>query len=340
LCQDSGVQEARYRHVLVRERGRLVGFATLAAIDAQLELLAGPAVRRTATRVRSVWPGALRARVLLGGLPVSFGRSCLRVARDADPVRVLRGVAEAAESVAGELGASVVAFKEFSPAEDTHARELGSAGYFRAESLPACSLAVRWRSFDDYLASMRSGYRRQLRGTLAASAQAALAVRTVRDFDAECPRLFALYEQVMDRAEFQLERLNLAFFVGLNAAFGDDSQAILVERGGQLAATAIMLMAPREATFLIAGIDYAQRDSGAYLRLVTEVVAHAIAAGASALEMGQTSYDLKRRLGARPVSRSMYVRHRSASMHWLLRAGAPSLFPSHSIPERRVFRGT
>jgi len=106
-------------------------------------------------------------------------------------------------------------------------------------------------------------------------------------------------------------------------------------------AVAIVLFAGRLATFLVAGLDYrAPREWQVYPNLVVEVVAEAIRSGASRLELGQTSYPLKSRLGAVAEPRFLYLRHRNPLSHLLLRGAAEFLFPQYDYPTRRVFRGS
>lgn len=117
---------------------------------------------------------------------------------------------------------------------------------------------------------------------------------------------------------------------------------VTAEREGvDVLAYALMLHGKQRSTFFIAGIRYrAQGALAAYRTVVTETVADALKHGASALEMGQTSYGIKTRLGAQPTARYLYIRHRSPLLHRLLRTSRGMLFPTRVIPPRRVFRRT
>jgi predicted N-acyltransferase len=281
----------------------------------------------------------LRVPVVFCGLPVSFGRPCLWLRNGVDGSAALRQLSAGAEAFAAETDAAIICFKEFAPGEDQGLGALETLGYLRAASLPACGLDLRWRSLDEYVASMRASYRRQALQTLRARRETGLSARVVEDFDEWCPRLFALYEQVMDRAEYRLERLNLSFFRNLNARLPGEARALLLERQGALVAAAILLKGPRLFTFLLAGIDYArQRACQGYPNLVLEVVAEAIRSGAQRLELGQTSYALKGRLGGSTVPRSLYLRCCSRLGQAVLRSSRGLLFPERGEQPRRVFR--
>jgi hypothetical protein len=277
--------------------------------------------------------------MLLGGLPVSFGTSLLRVHPAADAAAVVAAIADAAETVARELGATMVVFKEFTVAQQAEAGRLVEHGWFEAASLPGCAMEIPWTSFDAYLGALRAGYRRQLRADLAARARGGLVVRRVEGLGGRGNEVFALYQQVMDRAPYQLERLPQAFFTQLEVRAGARCRSLLIEREGQLLGAAVLLRADRSLVFLLAGIDYARsRAHRVYPNLVAEVVAEAIRDGASRLELGQTSYLLKGRLGGTPSDRVLYLRHRRPVVHRALRLAAPALFP-HQVPlARRPFR--
>jgi predicted N-acyltransferase len=339
VCQRADVEQAAYRHVMVYRDEQLVGIASFSRMDVHVDLLTTGLARTAVRWVRRLRPSFLVVPVAFCGLPVSFGQSCLRLRPDADEAMVLSLLARELERFARDSGAELLCFKEYEEAQRATLSLLTSAGYVRAPSLPSCRLAIRWRSFDEYLGALRAGYRRQVRASLRVQAERGLTSRVVGDFGAECARIFGLYEQVMDRAQFQLERLNLAFFQELNTRLGEQSGAILLERDGTLVAAAVLLYAPHVITFLLAGIDdAANRQCAAYPNLVTAVVAEAIRRGATHLEMGQTSYDLKLRLGAKPTDRDIYLRHPGRLQHTLLRAGAPILFPVTRPAARRALR--
>lgn len=338
-CEDSGVEDAVYRHVVVYRGGEAAGVASLACMPVALDLLATGFARTAIGALRRVNGDFLRPRMLFCGLPVSAGRPCLHVRSPADAPHVVRAVAGVMERVADELGVRILCFKEFDPDEAARMEPLEGMGYFAAPSLPTFRMAVPWSSFDAYAASLRAGYRRQLRASLRVRQAEGLTVRAVDGSAAEWERFHALYEQVIERAAFRLERLNLRFFRNLGERLPGRVRLLLLERGDQLLAAAVMLLAPGRTTFFMTGIDYARnRACHAYPILVAEVVAEAIRAGAPVLELGQTSEALKGRLGALPEPRTLYLRWRSPLGHALLRRGAGALFPTVRVQPRRTFR--
>ncbi|MEE8526541.1 MAG: aminotransferase class I/II-fold pyridoxal phosphate-dependent enzyme, partial [Thermoanaerobaculia bacterium] len=339
LCQDSRIEDAKYRHVLLYQDGALAAIASLCRMTVNLDVLAPSALRGTAQRARRLFPEFLRLPVLFCGLPVSFGQSCLRFAPEADRAAALNTLAGTMAELGEELGSELLCFKEFGPSERADLDGLVRAGYLRLPSLPSCHLPLRWRSFDAYLADMRAGYRRQARLDRSTAQRLGLRVRRLADFGAESASLHRLYENVVDRTEYRLERLPRAFFENLNKGLADRASALLLERDDEVVAVAILLEAEDTMTFLLAGIDdRVNREHHCHPLLVSAVVAEAIRSGARNLELGQTAYGVKGRFGAETTPRWLYIRHRSPRWHRLLGLTSARLFPAHEITNRRVFR--
>lgn len=337
-CQEARIENAQCRHVVIRRDGVVEATASFCCFHVPLDVLATGLTRRIISTVRRVRYSALRVPVVFCGLPVSFGRSCLRFAPHAQRDELIAKLAGVAEQFAEETGARLICFKEFTESESAALEPLLPRGYFRAPSLPSSRLPLPWRSIDDYAAAMRANYRRQLVATRQARAVHGLDVRTERSWRAHAGRIYALYQQVINRAEFKLERLPVAFFERL-AELLPESSAILVEREGTLVSAAIVLDGPSESTFLLVGMDYAvARKFSAYHVIVDEVIAHAIAIAANAVELGQTSWERKARVGAVLSPRSLFVRWRGPIGHTLLRMTSRFLFPVITVRQRRVFR--
>jgi hypothetical protein len=338
-CEEARIEDARTRYVTVHSDGGLAGAASVTRMTVPLDLLTAGLARGAIRAARRLRPSFLRVPVIFCGLPVSSGQSSLRFRGAADAPAVLGAVCDAMESIARDEGISVECFKEFGDEDRAVRGGLLARGWFAAPSLPSCSLPLPWATFDAYLAEMRSGYRRQVVRSLRDRERDGVRVSVVRDLASVAPRIFPLYEQVMDRAAFRLERLPAAFFERLATNLRAETSAVLVERGADLVAAAVMLQAAGRSTFLVAGLDYATLpETHAYQHLLTGVVAEAIRCGSHTLELGQTAYESKLRMGAAPAPRHVYFRHRRRPAHALLRAASRALFPRVRVAPRRTFR--
>jgi glycine C-acetyltransferase len=338
-CQDSDIEDATYRHVLVYRNGEISAAASLCRMTVDLDALASSPLHSLTAAARRFWPSFLRLPVTFCGLPVSFGQSSLRLAHNADRRAALGTIEGVTREWAEETGCGLICFKEFGSGNRADIDALTDSGYLRLPSLPTCRLPLDWPHFEGFLSSLRAGYRRQARGDEESARAHGLEVRLVEDFGPIAGRLHELYAEVMAHTENKLEHLPRAFFETLNAALGKSARALLVERDNRILASAILLYGPQTVTFLLTGLDQTfNRQFHAYPYLVGSVVAEAIGAGALSLELGQTSYAVKSRYGAHTEPRWIYLRHRSRLLHQVLHASSGLLFPTVDPPQRRVFR--
>lgn len=334
VCQGSGVEDARYRHVVITDAAGPVAVASLSALHVQLDLLAPPRARRVTAVARRL----LRLPLVVVGLPVSFNQSCLRIRAGVDAGAVLKHVDHHARAFAAETGARIVCFKEFAPAERAVVETgLSRLRYTHAFSLPSCVLDLPYTSLGEYLGAMRAGYRRQANATLERRRAAGLEAR-LAPLAPHVDRILPLYDQVIERAEHRMERLNRTFFVELAQRMPEAKALLLESRGGELICAAVLLRGATRATFLISGIDYdAARPVRGYEALMLAVVEQAIRWRVTSVELGQTSVPLKTRFGARVESRHLFFRHLGRVGGALLPRVLPVAFPERRVEPRRVF---
>lgn len=339
-CDGAGIDSARLRHVLVYESGRLAGVASLCRLEVPLDILSTGLTRLVISWLRRLHPNVLRVPIVFCGLPVSFGSSCLRFAPDADRVATMERVLAAMEAFAAETDSDVLCLKEFDTRTQAElAGPLQAAGFVSAPSLPGCRIALPWQTMHQYRESLRAGYRRQLN----LDRRAAVAANLRQSFsDGIAPSVdeaYRLYAQVIRRAQFKLEELPPGFFQALSTKCGGDLRSVIVERDGDTLANAILFGRAPTCYFLLDGLDYARLGHGhVYQNLVAGVLEAAIAGGASALELGQTSYPMKTRIGGIATPRFLWLKHRRPLPHRLLALAAHRLFSPTRVPPRRVFR--
>lgn len=337
-CQESGIAETDYRFLMIRDEDGPACVAALSIMPVPLELLAPRWARGVIRGARRVRRSFLKVPVLFGGLPVSFGHSCLRIRRGAPAAELIRELCAVMDQIGRELDVELQCVKELDAHEAAEFRAFTDHGFFPAPSLPYCTLELPWTSLHEYLSAMRADYRRQAMQTLATRSRGGWSVRRAEHIEPYLPGMFKLYEQVMNRAEHQLERLPLGFFKKLGEHLRAETHAVLLEQNGALKAFSLMLNAGGVSTFLLTGYDdRVDRAAQLYPNLVLAVVADAIADEAKRLDMGQTSYALKMRLGAAVRPRTLFLRGRSAWRHRLLKTSAPLLFPEQNFTPRRVF---
>jgi len=348
----SGVENATYHYVLMYDDDRLVGTAVLSSFVVSLDLLLPLVVQKSCRVVRRILPRFLRIRVLFCGVPISIGKHTIAFAEPEFAHIVVAKVAELMNEIAAREGIRYLCFKEFAERDVALCVPLERLGFFRANSVPRVFLPIRWTSYDAYLRDMRHGYRRPILSSLKK-----LGPKWRIWSDEEAPRsegvclrldigrvcsptgFHELYLQVMNHTVVKLETLNAKFFEMLFEHMREDLNLLLLEHDGRILGAAILTKYHGTLTFLFVGFDYVHRDEHAvYLNLLNGIVRHAIETGCRLLDLGQTSYWLKQRLGGQTEPMYFHFRCRSRLLHTLLKVSRGILFPPTALPRLRVFR--
>ena len=167
-------------------------------------------------------------------------------------------------------------------------------GFAKGHYLPICILENRWKSWDEYISSMRAPYRRRINQALEKGK--AIEYVTLKDNREFTDEMYGLYEQVFDHSEYSLEKLTADFFRN------DIAKTILLNIGGKTEAF-IQLIEDRKNDMLIfefCGYDYAiAHDYDIYYNMLAKITGYAIENGFRYVQFGQTAYDAKMKFGAR-----------------------------------------
>ncbi len=170
-------------------------------------------------------------------------------------------------------------------------------------TLPTCKLPLSWASVEDFLGSMRSGYRYRLKKALKKWARVEVEYLSPAEFDQD---LYRMYEQVYQKSAAKLEKLSQGFFSQLPLP----AKLIRASVQGRALGFAVVVENGPELIFLFTGFDYSlQAGYDTYLNLLLEIIKYGLERGFSRIELGQTAEETKLKLGAALHAKSMYIYH-------------------------------
>lgn len=287
----------------------------------------------------------LEARVIVCGNLLSWGQHAVAFAPGVDKAEVWPGVAEAlyrvrrAEQLSGN--ADFVMIKDLR-ADDESAGALKRFSYGAVETDPNMVVEIQpsWRTFDDYLASLHSKYRKN-------------ALRVGKDLEAgdcrlepltnlakDAGRLHELYLEVHGAAAVRPVTIAPTYLAGLAETFGSDFRCTVARRGGEILGFVTTLKDGDEAIGYYIGFDRKKKaELPLYFGLLQTTIADAIAFGCKRLSLGRTALEPKAKLGALPVRTQIWLRH-SASPLNLIVGGLLGAVPHDEAPDRNPFKGS
>ncbi|TYQ14880.1 UNVERIFIED_CONTAM: hypothetical protein Cloal_1269 [Acetivibrio alkalicellulosi] len=156
-------------------------------------------------------------------------------------------------------------------------------------TLWTCIFENRFESFDHYILSIRSNYRRRI--AIAQKKGSCLIVRKIncKDYD---DRLHKLYLNVLDNSQYPIERLKKEFFqtvdIDIYVFYKDEIPVAFISTK----------MVKNTLHFIFGGMDYRLRDQfDLYYNMLLEIVKLGISLKCKKINFGQTGEISKSRIG-------------------------------------------
>jgi hypothetical protein len=232
-------------------------------------------------------------------------------------------VEQAADALARTGDVQAVLIKEFCDDCDTGLRRFEAAGYSRLDTGPGMRLRLdpRWRTFDDYLASLVSKYR--VKANRAYAKSAALTVRPlgVEEAAAHVETMQPLYDDVLRRGDYRLGHADLSRVIRLAETLGDAFVLQGSFLGDRLVGFSTALVGDGVIDAHLVGFDDAlNREHGIYPRMLYDYLKLGLARGARQVSYGRTATEIKSTLGAEPIPTLCCIRHRRPVLNRLLPA--------------------
>jgi hypothetical protein len=192
-------------------------------------------------------------------------------------------------------------------------KELPSGFYASGNTLPTVVMTNHFASWDDYIASLRSRYRRRLK-------QINLPGEDIRfknmQFSEFTEELYQQYLEVYKRSSGKLEKLSFSFFKNLPDCF----RLAACCKNMEIIGWNIALADGNMFYFFLGGIDYRwNKKYHTYLRLLSNLVKDGIENKSDSIELGQTAEVPKFKMGGIPVPLYMEAHHGNFIFNYLLR---------------------
>jgi hypothetical protein len=311
----------RVRPANIEPRYALIGDgdAPAAAVCMQVVEVDLRQVGKASSKLVEKLRGKVRQRLLVCGNLLVYGMHGVCFARGADRSALWPAVAEAlyrvrrAEKLAGN--ADLVVIKDLDQVALAESAVLDKLSYGAVSTEPNMVLALEpsWRSHDDYLGSLASKYRSDVRNRVFKKFdEAGCALERLSDVGPHAAELHRLYLQVHGNATLRPFLLTEGYWSALaELGRGDVVFHVARERDRRLGFIVTVKDGDTALAYHV-GFDReaAERGIPIYLRLLHASLAQAIAFGSRRVSFGRTALEPKARLGCRPDPAYVWARHR------------------------------
>ena len=344
VLEHAGPENLRQRYALIF-RGR----EPVAAVAAQSVAITLSRVSRKPRQGRTAVPlEKLQEKMLVCGNLLSWGMHGIAFAPNEDNAALWPAIAEAlyrlrrADKLSGDT--DLVMVKDIPDAHASGATALARFSYRQLETEPNMVLDIspQWRSYEDYLASLTSRYRKHARELDKEVSNAGFQIEVLPTADEvarHAGELHQLYLQTHRNARLRLVTLSPAFLPTLAETLGADMLCTVVKKDSQLVGFVTTIRDGETAIGYYIGFD---REINAtvpiYFRLLQTVVDDALKLGCKKLSLGRTALEPKARLGARPDPLRIWIRHRIPMLNVLVRALLHTISHHDEPPARNPFK--
>lgn len=200
--------------------------------------------------------------------------------------------------------------------------------FAKTSTLPSVLIQNNFTSYEDYLSKMRSHYRYRF-----LKAQKRFETVTVIENPTFNASLYALYEAVYARSTYPLVKNTYDFFKSfpgkLTAFYAGEMPIGFCQY--HIADDALI--------FMFCGLDYkALKTYDTYLNLLQYLVARGIEHGVKTIDLGQTTEEIKLKLGGSLKPLNLYYHHHNVIMRILAKRIMPLLGYTHGHPDYHVFK--
>ena len=340
VLEEAGPESLCQRYAMIF-RGR----EAVAGVAAQFVTISAARVRKATKHERlAAALERVRERVLVCGNLLSWGLHGVAFAPGENPALLWPAVAEAlyrlrrADKLSGD--ADLVMVKDITDEHAAGAAELSKFSYRPLETDPdmVLELSPKWASYEDYLASLTSKYRKVAKQIEKEVTAAGCQVEELSDVGRHAEALHGLYMQTHRNAQLRLVTLPPAFIPVLAGRLGAGMRCTVVRRGEELLGFVTTVRDGETAVGYYIGFDRAANaEVPVYFRLLQAVVSDAIGLGCRRLSLGRTALEPKARLGARPAPMRVWIRHRVPALNVVVR-GLLRAVPHDEAPERNPFK--
>ena len=182
------------------------------------------------------------------------------------------------------------------------------------------SIKPNWKSFEDYLADLRTKFRTRVKKTFEKSSAVVIKDLSYQEIKTYSKTIDELYLSVIENADFKFGNLNADTFIGLKEKLKDRFifKAFFLNEIIVGFSTAFLFNNTLEANHI--GLNYQlNKTHHLYQRMLYDYVEMAIRYQVDELILGRTAETIKSSLGAEPVPMKLFVKHGNSISNALLK---------------------
>lgn len=307
---ESNFEQFSFYYIMVYDRKMPVGAAPCFLMNYSLDTSINGPLRRFTNSLRKLIPNIFSLKVVTCGMPIGQGR--IGVVGNTDAV--MKAILRRLEQIARKNRAAIIAFKDFDKIYTKLLDPLQKAGFSKFDSLPSAELNVWFKDFEEYLKTLSSANRYDLRRKFRkVDGHVAIALEVADNLEDDVLQdVYRLYLETVNKHEMGFELLPIDFLRNISKNMPGRTKFFLWRIEGKL--VAFLLCFIWEDVFMdyYLGLDYSVAYKyHLYFIKFRDTLNWCIKHGMKKYDMGLTGYEPKRRLNFDFVTFYIYVKLRN-----------------------------
>lgn len=196
---------------------------------------------------------------------------------------------------------------------------------------PKCILSLPFKSFEEYVSSLRSDYRNRAKKVLKKSSS--LQIRFIDNTKEFTDKHYRMYRNVQGKSRVRIETLSKEYFMG------EQFKVFVAEKDGEAVGFVQLLENGEELIFEFVGVDYDYNEQySVYHRMLFEIIRYGIENGFKTIDFGQTADDIKLKLGSEYTYLYAALHHSAKPINWFCKKLAKHIEYRPVTTKYRVFK--
>jgi len=300
-------QEYKFLYIALYKKTEIVYLAPFFISEYCLDTTIKGPFKKITSSVRKWIPKFLTLRVLISGSPTSLGNAGIKTEHIQELTPLFN---QTVNAIAQKEHANIIGFKDFGEEYTDFLDVLRPIGYHKVRSFPSVRLKIKFKSFDEYLASLSKPTRKGLRKKLNKSKEIPIEMKVQDNLGPWLDQAYGLYCQTLNKSEIQFEIVPKEFFERIGTHCSKKSKFFLWFLDGKLIAFDLCLARDGILIDKYIGLDYeVAYKYHLYFLTFHDIVNWCLANGITTYEGGALNYTPKKHLDFDFSPQYIYCRH-------------------------------
>lgn len=307
---DSNLGQFSFYYIMVYEKKAPIGATVCFLMNYSLDTSINGPARRITNSIKKIRPNIFSLKALICGMPIGQGRMGAIRHQDA----VLKVILRRMEQIAGKNKAAILAFKDFDKSYTAMLDPLQKVGFAKFDSLPTTELNVWFKDFEEYVNTLSSANRYDLRRKFRrVDGHVDIRMEIMDSLDESSLKdVYKLYLDIVAKHDMGFELLPMEFFKNISVNMAGCAKFFLWRIDGKMVAFLFCLVSKDMLIDYYVGLDYSiAYKYHLYFIKFRDVLNWCIKHGIKRYEMGITGYEPKRRLGFDFIPLYIYAKLRN-----------------------------